>query len=395
MKIVHISTYPNGGAGNATIRMHKSLLENGVDSKVITRDYTLDLEGVKAFNSSVWFRRCSTLWKMIKILPNFYKEDQACEGFSSPLSLYYVHKHPDVVEADVVIVQWVSNFLDYSTFFEKINKPVYLYLHDMNHFHGGFHYLEDVKRFPQYQKLEQLYKTIKKEAYQKADIEVMAPSQWMIDISKKSELLGGFSHHRMFYGLDPERMKYHEQSQARQYFKLPEAGRVLLFVSEKVSNRRKGATLLIEALKKVKFEDNVSILVVGNYDKSIFDAENVYTTGLLKSEKEMSMAYSAADLFILPSREDNMPNVMLESLYCGTPVMSFSNGGMKEIINETNGIIIPEVEVNALTEAVQQWVDQPPTFDREQIRKEIISRFNLKTRGEALKTLINNRLQTI
>ncbi|MBD0401315.1 glycosyltransferase [Flammeovirga sp. EKP202] len=395
MKIVHISTYPNGGAGNATIRMHKSLLENGVDSKVITRDYTLDNEGVKAFNTSVWFRKVSTLWKMIKILPNTYKAEPDCEGFSSPMSLYHVHKHEDVKEADVVIIQWVSNFLDYSTFFEKIDKPVYLYLHDMNHFHGGFHYSEDVERFIQYEKLESLFKEIKRKAYAGKDIEVLAPSQWMIDLSQKSELLGAFPHHKMFYGLDPQRMKYHEQSVARTLFNLPEHGRVLLFVSERISNRRKGATLLIEALKKVKFSENISILVVGNYDKSIFDAENVFTTGVLKSEKEMSMAYSASDLFILPSLEDNMPNVMLESLYCGTPVMSFSNGGMKEIINDTNGIIISEIGVDALAEGIQQWVDHPPVFERKQIRKDITETFNLKARGEALKTLINKRLQTI
>ncbi|KXX67295.1 glycosyltransferase [Flammeovirga sp. SJP92] len=391
MKVVHISTYPNGGAGKAAFRLHKGLLHHGVDSKIITRAETNGLKEVYAFNPSVWFRKLSSLWKAIRIFPKVLKENPDCEGFSSPFSLFRVDRHPFVKQADVVVLHWTTNFLDYPSFFKNIDKPIVIYLHDMAHFLGGFHYLNDLNRFKEFAALEADFRKVKREAFSNKDIEISAPSQWVMDHSLRSELLSNFKHNLLYNCLDESEYKIYEKEIARSFFNLNKEEKVILFISERVSNYRKGADILIEALKKVDLK-NIQLLIVGNYDKTLFDSENIKIAGLLTSEKEMAMAYSASDLFILPTREDVLTNVMLESLYCGTPVMSFANGGMREVLNESNGVLLEEIDSDCLARGIQDWIEEDKTYNRELIRKNAVEKFNIKDAGFNFKKIIEGRL---
>ncbi|OHX65694.1 glycosyltransferase [Flammeovirga pacifica] len=384
MKVVHISTYPRGGAANAAIRFHEGLLKLNIDSKVLCRDEGNESNLIFPYGKSIHFRRVSTLYKNLRILPHYYNEDDNCEGFSSPLSLYRLENHPIVQEADIVILHWVANFIDYPTFFKNINKKVVWFLHDMNPFQGGFHYFEDHDRFKKFTKVDKVFYDLKKKALSHTNLTVMAPSQWLLDLSKKSELLGNQPHKLMRYGLSTDKVQIHQQKEARSRFGLPENNKVLLFVSERISNTRKGATLLIDALKICNLPNDVSILVVGDYDKDLFKSDKLKAVGRLNTVEEMSYAYSASDLFILPSREDNLPNVMLESLYCGTPVMSYRRGGMQEVINDKNGYLIDELSHQALASAIQNWLDYPKQFDREKIRKEAVELFEEKHQANQL-----------
>ncbi len=82
----------------------------------------------------------------------------------------------------------------------------------------------------------------------------------------------------------------------------------------------------------------------------------------------MALAYAAADAFVIPSREDNLPNVMLEALACGTPVIGFPIGGVKETVHSgRNGLLAEAVSPLALSNAIMQFFQQ--TFDTSEIRK--------------------------
>jgi glycosyltransferase involved in cell wall biosynthesis len=70
----------------------------------------------------------------------------------------------------------------------------------------------------------------------------------------------------------------------------------------------------------------------------------------------MALAYAAADAFVIPSREDNLPNVMIEALACGTPVIGFPIGGVQETIrHEVNGLLADEVSSEALSNAIMDF----------------------------------------
>jgi glycosyltransferase involved in cell wall biosynthesis len=70
------------------------------------------------------------------------------------------------------------------------------------------------------------------------------------------------------------------------------------------------------------------------------------------------MYFSNADLFVLSSRYEGLPNAMLESLACGTPVVAFNcPGGIDEIIvNESQGVLVPENDVHALSMAIEKQI---------------------------------------
>lgn len=77
------------------------------------------------------------------------------------------------------------------------------------------------------------------------------------------------------------------------------------------------------------------------------------TTGYLTGEKQLSWVYSAADVFVLPSLQDNLPNTALEALACGVPVVGFDVGGIPEIVREgETGLLVPAKDVAGLRAAI-------------------------------------------
>ena len=87
--------------------------------------------------------------------------------------------------------------------------------------------------------------------------------------------------------------------------------------------------------------------------------------GQIKNAETMAEVYSMSDVFVLPSLEDNLPNTVMESMACGTPVIAYNIGGIPEMVeDEMTGIVVDEVSPNALAEAIftgvteaniQQW----------------------------------------
>src|SRR5690606_16401989 len=97
-------------------------------------------------------------------------------------------------------------------------------------------------------------------------------------------------------------------------------------------------------------------------DENIF-SDNTIHLGKINDERLMALLYSAADVFVLPSREDNLPNVLLESTACGTPVIAFETGGIPEVINTGfNGILTHEISVSSLRDAITQYVNKQYVF---------------------------------
>jgi glycosyltransferase involved in cell wall biosynthesis len=111
----------------------------------------------------------------------------------------------------------------------------------------------------------------------------------------------------------------------------------LLFAARSVAERRKGGELLRQALgllAKDRFDGKLNVLVVGEGTSqwSSFGLPHVTPLGFLRDERLLALAYSAADVFVLPTLADNLPNGLIESLASGTPVVTFNVGGCGEIV---------------------------------------------------------------
>lgn len=419
MKIALINTLTTGGAANACIRLHKGLLNQGIASELI---YWSPKEDIP---SSVYYydeyqekvlrkindrtpmqkgvRKIKTLfkddWEIMTIRDRAIhnqisnKRPEGYEVFSFPYSPYPVHKHPLVQNADLIHLHWINNFIDYSSFFKHIDQPIVWTLHEMNPFTGGCSYdygcgkyLDNCSPCPQilgtdYENYASQILQTKIESLQNKNITVVAPSKWLMNISKKSKVLGMFNHTHIPYGINDEVFKPMNRVWLKEQYGIEHGKKVLLFVAASVSNKRKGIDMLYEAMKIIsKNRDDIKAVAVGSV--SIEESPNVIYTGMVKDENEMAKIYSGADLYIIPSLEDNLPNTVIESLMCGTPVVGFSKGGIPEMIQPgVNGEICDEVNSNHLSLTIMQAIDK--AYDRKKIVEDARKKYSEHVQANA------------
>lgn len=375
MRVLHVNTYDQGGAANACIRLHKGLRKNGIDSKVLT----LYQNGSKQPNiHPMYSSRNEHLIKQV-LDKYWFSKAHTIKGinhqglFTFPFSIHRVENHPLVKWADVINLHWISKFVNYPSFFKSVNKPIVWTLHDMNPFSGGYHYLED---FPldRFKKHTQKNTTVKIRSLAKADLNIVTLSKWLHNLSKESQILGSFPHTRIPNGIDISVFKDIEMRVARTIFGLPQDKKILLFVADSLNDSRKGYQILLNAIKKLNRTDLVLGVIGARSSDNAFSNE-VNWLGRIHDERLMSLAYCAADLFVIPSKEDNLPNTVMESITSGTPVVGFKIGGVPDMIkNEFNGFLAEIIDANSLSNSIKTALDFK--FDRQEIRNDAINRYS-------------------
>lgn len=194
-----------------------------------------------------------------------------------------------------------------------------------------------------------LYKK-KKELFSGLDLTIITPCQWLCDLTKKS-FLGEYAVEVIHNGIDLSLFSP-RKSDFREKYVISENKKILLGVANKWEPR-KGLDVflrLAEKLDKNKFQ----IVLVGTNDevdkKLPVDVISIHRTA---NQKELAEIYSAADYFVNPTREDNFPTVNIESLACGTPVITFKTGGSPEAITEDCGIVVEKDDFEGLCKAIE------------------------------------------
>lgn len=413
MKILHINTLDSGGAANACKRLHFGLLELGVDSKVLLKNKRNEWPQSFKFapeKNPLSFRekvklKCFRILKELKVLsanpiekgheiPFLLKRPSGLEMYSFPYSTLDITQSHLYKEADVINLHWVANFLDYKSFFEKNTKPIIWTFHDMNPFLGIDHYKEEylgvdnlgnpIIRNISKDELE-LNDQIKKLKYKFIEnvnkLTIVTPSMWLANKAKKSNMFSESEIRIIPYGLDDKVFAPREQKTSREILGIPLNKKIILFVADSVSNKRKGFEYLQKAIKT--FESGEYVLCsVGKGDTEIF--KNSINLGNVKDERLMSCIYSAADVFIIPSLIDNLPNTVLESLMCGTPVIGFPVGGIPEMISDwENGLLAEDVNVDALQRAILKFFEKQNEFNRNEIREKAVLNYNQNRQASA------------
>jgi glycosyltransferase involved in cell wall biosynthesis len=391
LKVVHLFPSDRGGGNIAALRLHQGLLAEGVSSRVICaeRSNDYDCEYVAPYRAARLSRVLRKVGLDKDVVQQYRKKIEEAGGnyecFSMPVSYYKVDRHPCVEAADIVHLHWISGYINYPEFFSRIRKPLVWTLHDMNPLMGGFHYDGDRRRNKNNEALVRVdreFLRIKLSSMSSLRaLTVCSPSQWLKTESMKSELMGGYEHHHVPYGLDTNVFKPHKKQLCRELLELPQGKKLLLFASANVSNHRKGFDLLLDALRCLGASHEYALLAIGAVPTDC-NIANALTVGTIRDQKLLAILYSAADALILPSREDNLPNVMLESLACGTPVIGFPIGGVKETIkNGFNGLLCDEVSVDALERTISRFFSLDG-FDANEIRKDSTQRFDLAVQAQ-------------
>jgi glycosyltransferase involved in cell wall biosynthesis len=396
IKIVHISTSYKGGAGTAALRIHEALLANKVNSTFLSLDIPIKSQScvqlelpAKSFLQKVVSRLIGIGQHRLKLrlseklhyqnrLRKMYPYLK-CEWTSLPFSGYNILNHDAVKNADIIHLHWVSGVLDYPSFFKDNSKPLVWTLHDMNPLQGIFHYKEDEYRNEKIAcKVNGEIFEIKKTAIKnrKSSLTIVSPSQWLTNAATNSSMFAGVPNVCIPYTLNTEVFFSVKTDKLRERMNIPEASTLFLFVAQTVENYRKGFDLLIEALSQMQ-DNNIILLVIGHSDHLNMPGLKVINLGIIADNEKLQDYYSLADAFIIPSREDNLPNVMLESMACGTPVISFDLGGMAEfIINDFNGLKATEVTVSSLKNLIERFIICKSKFESNLIRQFALGNFS-------------------
>jgi len=392
MKVLHICTYSRGGAFRSAQRLHEGLLKLGVDSKVlflegaiINSTYSKFYYVPKSLKERLWVKLNlehsveKKRKQAIKKIPGNY------ERLSWPLTPYRIEDHKLVEWADIIDLHWVSDFLDYQRFFKVISKPLVWTLHDMNPFMGLVHYQEDYDSNYLVQDLDKSLRTLKTECVSKSNITIASPSKWLMKASQSSKMFKEFKHVHIPYGIDTTVFKPHNKSFSRNVLSVPEDKIVFLFVVDFLVSKRKGGQVLQKALEEIIDEEsNILIMTVGNGEiKHEKLKNNLINLGSISDDRLMSIIYSAADALLLPSKEDNLPNVMIESLVCGTPVITNKVGGMKDVIvSSENGVFTEGFSAKDLKKAIKYFLSKKSQFSSRHISSEAAQRFALKRQAQ-------------
>lgn len=145
-----------------------------------------------------------------------------------------------------------------------------------------------------------------------------------------------------------------DMAAARQRLGLPQEKKVLLFCSQKVTDERKGIRFLCEALHRLRGE-NIHLVIVGQNAERIPLPDGIPVTRAGSvGEERMAILYAAADVFVTPSLQDNLPNTIAEAMSCGTPCVGFRIGGIPEMIDHLlNGYVAHYKDSADLAEGIR------------------------------------------
>lgn len=208
-----------------------------------------------------------------------------------------------------------------------------------------------------FDKSSKLYKK-KKTVFAGLDLTIATPSQWLADLVKQS-FLKDYPIKVINNGIDLDVYKPTEGN-FRERYAIASDKHIVLGVALGWG-ARKGLdvfTALSERLDK-----SYQIILVGTDDKADRQLpENIISIHRTHDQKELAEIYTAADVFVNPTREDNFPTVNIESIACGTPVITFRTGGSPEMLDNTCGSVVDCDNIDAMEqEIIRVCMDKPYT----------------------------------
>ncbi len=343
MRVLHVNTNVlEGGAGRACYRLHTALRAAGQDSRV------LSFERRPGEPDVIGAGRDGALWDLARRLRWRAEWATGLQGLLDPTrgALDTAHFR----EADLVNLHNLHGFaLDALLRIDRAGPWVWTF-HDAWPLTGRCAFMGSctawrtgcgccTRRTATPAALvdaSSLLYRAKARIYRRISPVVVCPSEWLLDLVRQSELTRGFRSLCIPNGVDTGVFRPQDRAAARAGLGLAADERVLLVVARQFASERKGADLLAEALRvlRERVSDEVRLVVAGEGGGGLRERAPypVIELGHVGSEAELAQVYSAADALVLPTRADNLPNVLLESLACGTPCVSFCVGGVPEAV---------------------------------------------------------------
>ncbi len=405
MRVLHLSTADlRGGAALAAFRLHSATNARqgeGTSRMLVLQGNSFD-PGVTVFhpsaNPAVRLRRwavrtagrmAQTWWR--RGVPDSW------ELFSSAIAPFGREPLGQMPRADVVHLHWTQGFLEPGAVFSALPtpQPMIWSLHDANAFTGGCHYPGGCRRFldgcgccPQlgrpgptdWSRRIWRRKARRYGAALRHRLLVVANSHWLHTMASQSPLLQGFDLRVVYPGVNTAIFAPIDQRLAREALGWPREGLCVAFIADFLTNRRKGLDTLLKALMSLQAGERPRLVVLGRGQPQIPTDLNVTRIPSTDNERFIAMVYNAADLIVVPSREEAFGFTAVEAMACGRAVVVAATGGLSEtVVDGETGITVEPDDARALANAVRVALADKEVRERlgASARSRVVGRFDL------------------
>jgi len=404
MKLLNISTYDiHGGAARAAYRLHRALLDEKIDSRMLVKKKSSDDETVIGMSTTIQKvlspiqRRLDTF----ALRPYKYRQQTY---FSTALVPYSGVAHRiNALNPDIVQLHWICGGMMSIEELAKIRAPMVWSLHDNWAFTGGCHVRFGCERYKQTcgacpalgsakenDLSRRIFRRKSKVLAGISDLTVVGVSRWMADCAAESALFRGRVVRRIPNPLDTRTYSPVPKNEARALLNLPSGRKLIAFGAvDATGDRHKGFAELNETLNKLQL-DNVELLVFGsrepkNGGNTTFRARYL---GRLHDDISLRLVYSAADVMVVPSLEEAFGQTASEAMACGTPVVAFGHTGLLDIVDhKINGYLARPLDTSDLAKGIE-WVLTSDDYERicMAARKKVVDAFdNVAVAGQYLR----------
>lgn len=377
MKVVHISYSVSNSSANT--RLHDALIRRNVDSKILVLSHSGDVSETYNLKKSI-LRRVYNVFET-KFFQLRYGKINVKYGF--PFSVgskgYSLYRNKLLKNADIIHLHWICGILSIKDIkkLQKTGKPIVWTCHDSWPFTGGCHvrygctgFMNECGKCDMIQSNKSIdwsHKILKRKMKLLRDSKIVfiAPSKWMMESIKDSAVFSGNQVINIPNAIDTHKfmpLNEHEVEKVMGVNKWK--GNInILFGAGDTRTPYKGYEFLIKVLKmlhdkNVFYVKQVVLHIVGASEKD-HELESMYRCvywGYVDETEKMAAIYNIADVMLYPSLDDNLPNMVMESMACATPVIAFRTGGIPDMINhKENGFLASYRNEKEMVEGID-WV---------------------------------------
>lgn len=374
MHVALLNTVDTGSGGaRAAQRLHHHFITQGINSTFLVRQQldsssgAVDIRTLLSERQRLQLRASGRLDRLPLAAYRHYDRNRHWSNNWFPNDV--VHS-VNRLNPDIVHLHWVGTGYIPITAFQKFNTPIVWTLHDSWAFTGGCHVPQTCTRYrdtcgqcpllksSRQNDLSHLIWNQKRHNWKHLPITFIAPSHWMAASLQSSSLFRDARVEIIPYGVDLNRFRPLERAEARRRLGLPLSPRYILFSgADPTRDPNKGFALLQMALQDLSRQphSHVELLVLGN--KPAAPVPNlgfpVHFTGYLESEAMLAQYYAAADVCVVPSLQENLPNTIIEAFACGTPCVGFQTSGIPDMIeHDSNGYLAEAFDPHDLARGI-------------------------------------------
>ena len=418
MKVIHLSSSDfSGGASIACKRISDALILENIDSNLLVQRKLSPDDKVKSTTNNFLSRlhynlRFALDEGFIRLFTN-----QQRGRFSNPLIGIDIADHPLIINSDVINLHWINGgFLSLNNLKKmgKLGKPIVWTLHDMWAYTGGCHYSLNCRKFesecnycPSLKRSGKNDVSNKifseKKFFNELNLTIVTCSKWLKQEAERSALLSKKRIVNIPNPLNTDLFRPLDKTAARKKLGLSDNKTYLLFGAMNIIDERKGFKYLLKSLNKLASDspgtkDTTEILVFGKANNEILNSIPFKCNyfGNLKSEEEVIACYNSADIFIAPSLQDNLPNTVLESLSCGTPVISFNIGGLPDMIDHLgNGYLAHAGSIEDLVNGIKWYINNKGNYVQLRLnaREKVVNNFSQEVVAKKYKELYTSLIK--